>query len=134
MNILQHKDYIDYTVVTEAESIQCTPSPVHTEVTPFSAPLNHHRCIQCSYQMLPLYYSDVIKCSQSIHCTMQLHHPVHITFSAPLDHQRVSPLLAYLQSSCLANADEMFEEMVSFGYLPAPVAEVAQKMKQDVTG
>ena len=28
----------------------------------------------------------------------------------------------------------MFEEMVWFGYLPAPVAEIDQKMKQDVTG
>ena len=36
--------------------------------------------------------------------------------------------------SCLADADKMFEEMVWCGYLPAPVAEIDKKMKQDVTG
>ena len=71
-----------------------------------------------------------------IQCTLQLHHPVHTTSSAPLDHQKGKPVYYWPTSrvSCLADADKMFEEMVWCGYLPAPVAEIDQKMKQDGTG
>ena len=62
-------------------------------------------------------------------------HTVHITFGAPLNHQRVSLSVIGLPPEQLhRDADKMFEEMVWFGYFPAPVAEIDQKLKQDVTG
>ena len=59
-------------------------------------------------------------------------HYIQCTFGPP----KGKPVYYWPTSrvSCLVDAAKMFEEMVWFGYLPAPVAEVDQKMKQDATG